>query len=330
MNQHLRELALHALEENVEESLHPDRWPVYERYEIVSDKVGNGYIHAPPNTKDAPNKIVQRLHPLSRTSADLFLRFARWPEETGMDKDLDTSRNREAALAWAHTFGVLGLNSRGRSVPNFVNSRRVTADYLGMPWLDDAGMYSRHLTTGGIPHESVANFAFEAWEARIAWRLYESVRTEGREDEDSIVHFMSTIDHSASDITTGITHSWIEREIYSEDSELTRRWALTVVRDAVNRKIENHCYPILRGDAPGSYEQGGGFKSLLGAIWLQMMFLVQEDRRCWWCDKPLDPGMRSHARFCTDNGGRCRANWNYNKGTGASSKERRRQGRYIR
>jgi hypothetical protein len=125
-----------------------------------------------------------------------------------------------------------------------------------------------------------------------------------------------------------IRDSWVEQEIYSANSELTRRWALTVVGDAVNRKIEKHCYPIIQGNAPGSYEPGWVFKSLLGAMWLQMMFLMCEDRRCWWCGAPLDPGRRSHARFC-DNDGQCRWNWNYYKGSGRSSRERRRRGRYI-
>jgi hypothetical protein len=103
---------------------------------------------------------------------------------------------------------------------------------------------------------------------------------------------------------------------------------ITVVGDAVNRKIENHCYPIIRGGAPGSYGPGWAFKSLLGAMWLQMTFLMHEDRRCWWCGKPLDPGMPRHARFCKNNG-LCRSNWNYNKGSGKSSKHARRKERYI-
>ena len=329
MNQHLRELALHALEENVEKNSRPDQWPVYERYEIISDDAGNRYIYAPPNTKEAPNEIVRRLHPLSRTSADLFLTFARWPEEAGMDKELDTARNTEAAKSWAETFGVLGLNPIDMFILNTVNSHRVTADYLGVPALDDAGSRRLNVARGGKPHESVANFTFEAWETHIAWRLYESVRKE-TVVADSVIEFMSTRNQWEADITPeGSENSWIERDIYSSDPELVRRWALTVVEDAVNRKIENHCYPILRGDAPGSYEPSWAFKSLLGAMWLQMMFLMHEDRRCWWCDKPLDPGRHSHARFC-DNNGKCRANWNYHEGEGKSSKERRRQERYIR
>lgn len=332
----LQEQARRALEENVEENSRPNRWLVYKRYEIIFDEAGNRYIHAPRMKGDAPNEY-QRRHPLSRTSADLFLRFARWPEEAGMDKELDTARNAEAALAWAHTSGVLGLNPAGMVIPNIVNSHRVTADYLGMPWLGDAGRGYQNLATGGRPHESVANFAFEAWEAHITWRLYESVRTGGRVDEDSVIQFMSTIDHMEADITANVTRgesvtirdSWVEHDIFSKDSELIRRWALTVVIDAVNRKIENHCYPILRGDAPGSYEAGWGFRSLLGAMWLQMMFLMREDRRCWWCGKPLDPGMRSHAKFCQDDTGQCRASWNYHHGEGKSNKETRRQRRYI-
>jgi hypothetical protein len=75
----------------------------------------------------------------------------------------------------------------------------------------------------------------------------------------------------------------------------------------VNRKIGNNCFPIVQG-TPGYYEQGWGFRSLLGAMWLQMMFLMRVDRRCKNCKRPLDPGMRSHAKFCP-NGGKCKAAW---------------------
>jgi hypothetical protein len=340
MNQHSRELALHALEENVEEVFRPDQWLIYKRYEIIFDEAGNRFIQAPSNTRSSRAEIRDRLHPLSRTSADLFLRFAHWPEEKGMDKELDTEKNAEAALSWAQEFGVLGLNPVSKTVSmlgldfditisDMVNSRRVTADYLEKPWLGDASMGRRNSPLGGPPEESVANFAFEMWEAHIAWRLYESVR-KGTVDTDAVIEFMSTIDHWEADITAGPSYSWVERDIYSRDPELARRWVLTVVGDAVNRKVENYCYPIMQGDAPGSYKLGWGFRSLLGAMWLQMMFLMHKDRRCRWCDKPLNPGMRSHAKFCQDNNGRCKGAWNYHKGTGSSSKESLRRGRYIR
>jgi hypothetical protein len=193
---------------------------------------------------------------------------------------------------------------------------------LGMPWRGEVARGRRNTADGGMPEESVENFAFGAWEAHVVWRLYESVRSQEVVDGPSVVRFMSTFDEGGPPITG----SWIERDIYSQDTELTRLWALTIVEDAVNRKLEDYCYPIVRG-APGSYERSWGFKSLLGALWLQMTFLMLADRRCWWCDKPLDPGMPSHARFCKNNG-RCRANWNYNNGSGKSSKSARKMARY--
>jgi hypothetical protein len=343
----IREQAIRALEENVEEISELSRWPVYEHYKLIFDEAGNRYIYAPRRRGnghiDAPrrrgevdNKVVRRLEPLSRTSADLFLRFARWPKETRMDRQLDTERNAEAALLWVKTFGVLGLKPADFAIRTLLSSHRVTEDYLGMPEPGGTDRGRQNLATGGMPEESVANFAFEAWEAHIVWQLYESVRTEGRVEDDTVIQFMSTINHweaaATWDITGGepvpVEASWVEREIFSEDSELVRRWALTIVEDAVNRKIESHCFPIVHG-TPGSYKQDWGFRSLLGAMWLQMMFLMYEDRRCWWCGRPLDPGKKSHARFC-DNNGKCRAAWNYHQGEGKSSKESRRKERYIR
>jgi hypothetical protein len=339
LDKSLRERAKHALEENVDKNSELEQWLVYKHYDIIRDEAGNRSIYAPPSKNGVAKEGAQRYRPLGRMSADLFLKFAQWPEEKRMDRELDTKRNAEAALSWAKAYGVLGLELVSPTVSmlgmdfdliisDMVNSRRVTADYLGKPWLGEAGRGRRNSPRGGQSGEPVANFAFEAWEAHIVWRLYESVRQEAV-NTDSVIQFMSTIDHWEADITAGPPGSWVERDIYSQDPALTRRWALTVVGDAVNRKIENHCYPIIQGDAPGSYKQVWGFKSLLGAMWLQMMFLMREDRRCWWCGKPLDPGMRSHAKFCRDNNGQCRWNWNYYKGTGESSKEKRRQRRYI-
>jgi hypothetical protein len=112
-------------------------------------------------------------------------------------------------------------------------------------------MGQRNTAHGGRPHESVENFAFEAWEAHIVWRIYESVRSQEVVDAPSVVRFMSTFDQRE----LSSEGSWVERDIYSQDSELTRRWALTNLEDAVNRKIENYCYPKIQG-TPGSYERG--------------------------------------------------------------------------
>jgi hypothetical protein len=140
-----------------------------------------------------------------------------------MDKELDTKRNAEAALSWAAKFGVLGLNPHSMMFPDIVNSHRVTADYLGVSTRGDEHRGRRNLASGGKPYESVENFAFEAWEAHIVWRLYESVRSEGTVEKSSIIQFMSGIDQTDADITQDPRKidPWVERDIYSHDAELT-------------------------------------------------------------------------------------------------------------
>jgi hypothetical protein len=324
IDQHIRQQARHALEKNVEENSHRGEWPVYEHYEFINDESGKQYLYAPQTTNGTINRVKKRLQPLSRESADLFLRFAHWVENPGMDKVLDTERNVRAAEMWANDYGVLGLNGPDMTIMGLINSHRVTADYLGMPWRG-GGAYrgKRNTAHGGRPHESVENFAFEAWEAHIVWRLYESVRSQGVVDVHSVSRFMSTFEEGEPEFTG---RSWVEQDLFSSDPELAHSWALTIVDDAVNRKIENYCYPIVQG-APGSYEQSWGFKTLLGAVWLQMMFLMRADRRCWHCGRPIDPGRRSHAKFC-DNHGKCRANYAYHSGGHKEAKEQKRRRGY--
>jgi hypothetical protein len=316
LDKHMEQQARHALEENVEQNSHRVEWPVYEYYKFIIGEAGKQYLYAPP----AGNGIKKRLQPLSRVSADLFLRFAHWVENPGMDKELETERNARAAKMWAEDYGVLGLNDPDETIVGLMNSHRVTADYLGMPWRGGGAHRGRRNTArGGRPQESIENFAFEAWEAHIVWRIYESVRSREVVDVPSVSQFMSTFDQGEPPITA----SWVERDIYSQDTELTRQWALTIVEDAVNRKIEDCCYPIVQG-VPSSYHQSWGFKSLLGALWLQMMFLMRADRRCWHCGRPIDPGRRSHAKFC-DNDGKCKANYAYHSGGQKEAKEQKRR-----
>jgi hypothetical protein len=349
LDEYIRQQATHALHKNVEENSHQGEWPVYEHYEFINDESGKQYIHAPQTRNGTINRVKKRLQPLSRESADLFLRFTQWVENPGMDKELETERNARAAETWAKEYGVLGLNGSDMTVIVMLNSQRVTADYLGMPWRGDVASGRRNTAHGGRPEESVENFAFEAWEAHVVWRLYESVRSQEIVNGPSAVRFMTMFDHGEppitgswaeqdifsqdTDLTTQWTlailegtESWVEREVYSQDAELTRQWALAIVEDAVNRKLEDYCYPIVRG-APGSYEQSWGFKSLLGALWLQMMFLMRADRHCWHCGRPIDPGRRSHAKFC-DNHGKCRANYAYHSGGHKEAKEQKRRRGY--
>lgn len=87
-----------------------------------------------------------------------------------------------------------------------------------------------------------------------------------------------------------------------------RRWALGIVEEAVMFKVERDCYPTLDltgedtvGDGwPVAYEQGWETRSLLGAVWLQMLWLMAgDDNKCEWCGALFEKP-QPNKRFCTD------------------------------
>jgi hypothetical protein len=68
---------------------------------------------------------------------------------------------------------------------------------------------------------------------------------------------------------------------------LAREWALNTVSSETQRKIAGNAYPALYGGV-GRLVAGWGFTNLLGAMWLQMFWLLtaaEEPQRCKNCDK---------------------------------------------
>lgn len=296
---------------------------------------GSRYLHAPRALDgNAPNNEWTS-HPLSQGSVGLFLEFANWPVERGMDKfvvgewgpTLDTDPNAAAAKGWAETYGVLGLDrnpGESHHISSLPKLRRTTALYIGDPNpAIDPGRASRMSPRGGT-HEKVERFAAEAWEAHVALRLY-VLASRKRLDAEAIARFMDdTPVHYAVGPRAPLYPS--EREQHAYDEGSVRGWAVALVNQAVMQKVENTCYPAVFG-SPGAYTQGWGFKSLLGAMWLQMMWLmVAEDNTCEWCGEPfevVDAGRKR--RFCR--GTTCRQDWNYHAGTGKSSKAAKKRKR---
>jgi hypothetical protein len=329
-----------SADKTVDERLRLDEWRVYSDYDIFErrsgTKVGIKYIYVPQEAQRRGDE--RRYAPLARRSAELFLLFANWPtdSEIGLDsydpaESLESERNQESALEWARTYGVLGLQFNPLYVSDLLggNISEVSSHYLGIPesgWITGR---RKNLARGGFPGETVEAFAREAWEAHLALRLYEAATAEGGPDEATIGALIPA--HRK----TGLL----------EHPKAQRFWALQVVEDAVHGKLRGRCYPVLYRDYL-SHEQGWTFDSLLGAMWLQMMWLMTgKSRRCDWCGKVLaledeearspgasrvgsTPGRKrrppSHKRFC-DNNGRCRSKWNYHLGKGKSSKDSRKR-----
>jgi len=244
------------------------------------------------------------------------LEFANYAIDPGLDEyspveGFESKRNTEAALRWADDFGLLGLEYDPVHVSPGGSYHDVSADFLGLAERGAASGRQRNKAHGG-PKETIVRFVREAWEAHLVLRLYEAAFP--AEPDTEFIEGLMPQDHKR--FYPGLT-----------DGEVRRRdWALGMVEDAAHDKVRGHCYPVLYG-VPGSYKEGVAFSSLLGAMWLQFLWLMRkEPRQCLWCRHLIPAKARSDAQWCIDNS-RCRANWHYHHGDGKSSKHGKKRAR---
>ena len=318
-------------QKTVPENLRVGEWAFYKKYKIIEVE-GHKFVHAPLTPEQLRERQVY--NPLSRRSADLFLRFAEWADKYEMDHDAaaaESKNNQEAALCWARTYGVLGVNR-----PEFTvlgTSAVAIEDYLGRPGPDgSAGSGWENDACGGPPSESVARFVAEALEARMIRRLYEFATARPEPDHKGIVDLMS----SRPEELVAERKPTSTRDFHGNTPIRAQRWALSVVEETVQRKLQKHSHLTLRS-SKGSYQEGRAFHSLLGAMWMQMLYLMCGSARV--CELPgcnrilsLDVSEQStrqrtkspkrktprHKRFCSDGH---RAEWNREYGTGKSRRK---------
>lgn len=194
---------------------------------------------------------------------DLFLKFARlklevpgpvsWSESLAgyplIFGEYDYSRleaeaNAEAARNWAMHNGALGMTT-------------------GSP--PRAG--GEPIMSGGDPmggeSDTLQRFVIESFIARRTLRLYEAATDPNGVDVGAIRSLI------------GLT------PFGNESPGFARQQALDVAARIVERMVADQCHPTLRRKDDGIV-QGWGFKNLLGAMWLQMMWLTTADsgRRC--------------------------------------------------
>jgi hypothetical protein len=315
-------------------------WFVYPQY-TIKEREGSTFIYAPMSAEQVYGR--ERYRSLSPAFADLFLRFARWPEEHDMDRNpLVTDKNEDAALEWAQAYGVLGVDSPDLTVLGA--SSEVTSFFLGRPGPDgfwDRGSRSEAL---GGPEETVERFAGEVWEANLVLRLYEAATNPEGPDVDTIVGYMPDDGEESMGLSS-------TRELHGETPKTASNWALDVVEEIVERKVRGRCWPIPVRDG-SSHKEGWAFDSWLGVLWLQSLWLMLgQPRRCEWCGALLDVNpeqvewlerravetsiseqrkSRTDRRFCPSRYGikdKCKADYNYHRGTGTSSKEARKKKR---
>jgi hypothetical protein len=192
------------------------------------------------------------------------------------------------------------------------NNRAVALDWIstyGVLGLTPAGFDSLtgRIHQGG-EEDTLSRFVEEAGFANATLRLLEAATAPEGPDIDFIKRGMSEG----------------EKERYAEDPAKARSWALARVGRVAELYLEDYCYPSFRVQEDGTVVLDWQFRNLLGAMWIQMMWLLTSTggtRRCarpgcpriitFEPGRPLaEPGLKRNRRgkyrtridkqFCTD------------------------------
>jgi hypothetical protein len=284
-------------------------WPVYKEYEVVEEE-GRLYIYAPlsPRERPADEVMIQvgqpdlnldRIYSPLQDVPDLFLRFTSlMPRRPILAEEM-----LERMLEWVRSYGVLGSHARTDIGP-----------------ADDPK--SLDYTAQRDRVQSFLEFWRALQEATHCLRLYQAATAnQGLGDEDALSDVLSRQDR--------------KNKTFRKQREL----ALIRAQIIVHAHISQECYPVLsrqlQRTADNAYEtagffQGWGSRSLLGAMYLQMMWLMTSASNVKQCagprclniitfDPPEEPtGLekgargkyrtRSDKRFCSKN---CAQKWRY-------------------
>ncbi len=256
----------------VKNELRAGHWPVYEHYELREEE-GEVFVVAPAalrrryeDSDGEWSRMVIRdpIEDLKRSYAplrtpELLLEFAELVEPirrkamkpTNLaERPREDPFARELVLYWAQQYGVLGIHD---------------VDVVAH---DDGE--STGVTIGAARRENVRRFYEEAFAINRCLRLYEAVTGEGGPEramvEEAVVH----------------EPLWAYQLRHQPDAEV-EDWALEKVLQTVQRRLYDESHSQLYRYDTGEVVGGLGFNSLLGAMWMQMSWLLMADtavKRC--------------------------------------------------
>lgn len=141
-------------------------------------------------------------------------------------------------------------------------------------------------------------FVAEAQRASLIRRLFEAATKRPKPDTTTIMALLPD-----------------EHQEHAEYRGRAKQVALQYVADTVEKRVAEDCFHRVLPrdkDRQGNYSallRQWGFHSLLGAMWLQFMWLATDEgtRYCEYCGRILDPDRRSDARTCGEPEGRGKA-----------------------
>lgn len=302
-----------AMDEAISEQLRGATWRVYPHYELRELESGDVYVYAPsPEKLEFHRRINEELEKATHSASppsshfvarrkeilqqheprlyqplidkpDLLLEFASLVEAGPI--------TAEVVLRWAEDYGVLGLDQ-----PSGV-----------------AGMGNPR----GGPAESVYNFGERALEANTVLRLYEAVTSPYGPHVETIkkhmtmpevqqIHPWAKPKVTISEDESGQKATFIEEsplammpEVLKVASESLQEGAvgrrspkeigelaMDYVRETVRLRLKEEFYPRPYPQADGTDLSGWGFKSLYGAIMLQMRSLMDYTGKKRFCRAP--------------------------------------------
>ena len=264
----------------VKTTLPSKQWPVYSKYKVqVDEESGESYVVACTSmfefVGDETDEHGQRVKayrgrdpgqdatpyvPLRDSKPVVDNNYAPLmaPElVVELANKADNPITPEVVLNWAEIYGLLA-------------SSKEEDEVLG-------GTISGHAC-----RESVSAFARAAGEVRMCLRVYEALN---RGVELDLEDLSSEIGPPPTNEFARLIRLW-ERKPGHE-----RAWLFGVLGRVTQARLHEHCYPqfniYTRGGYPtGRFVLSWGFHNLLGAIWLQMAWLLENEDSVTFCRLP--------------------------------------------
>jgi hypothetical protein len=254
-----REDLVQALDKSVKEDQRSDRWWVAYEYEVRFTAEGKRYIVSPygwgPGGKEGAWDVYWPLV----SYPGLFLKFARLAES--MDVRTPPKSKSE---------GDYVITVSPHPYPDTDNNTEIARG-----WAEDYGVLGLTRREGSMADprggegDTVEAFCEEARWAHDALSLYEAATGPWHAVDPDLIEALAP-------------EEWQVDATLGDVGPLVRERALSYVRQIVESKVGEHCAPALHKDGD-LIVQGWSFDSLLGAMWLQMMWLMTSKdapRRC--------------------------------------------------
>ena len=306
-----------ASDEAVKQELRIGEWRIFDHYEVADGPHGV-YVHALGSYRAPASELYDRevfqfdyLYKGQKGFQPLHTP-ALFLEFASLTEEGEITE--EVWLDWIHRWGVLGFEGNGQTEDRWWANPR------------------------GGPKEALSAFKDAARQANAVLRIYEAATVPGGPDTAVLSKYFAG---------RGRMEGWTEFE--GEETPATlKEWGLRGVWKIVGSVVAGHCYPELYR-LKDTFSTAWGFKSLLGAMYLHMMWLMTatgEARRCQGpgCNKIIayeQPEKGAHPqlrgkkndrsagykktrkdkRFCSSG---CKSLWHYYHGEGKTTRNSRK------